>query len=237
MMLAVISNMKNMEKIRIKELIKFRKKSERSRITLVNNLRLNHALENGGSSGGDYWISCLSAIANTFKYDDIELLNDKIDLLIEKIKAKQDKRIKDEFQRNLNVLYNFRDFDFQELKPNVELTYLKKPIDKSIIDVRGLPIQAKPDHVFTFSIKNRGEIGAVWFIGQLDGFDRGELGMFADILYLYLDKHYSKDFFVNASFCIAVDAIKAQRVSYKDIQEGKVPRLLEQTIEDIKRLF
>lgn len=226
-----------MEKIRIKELIKFRRKSGQAKITLVNNLKLNQALENDSSSGGDYWISCLSAIANTFKHDNAELLSEKIDLLIEKIKITQDKRIKDEFQRNLDVLYNFRDFDFQELKPNAKLKYLKKSTDKSIVDIKGLPIQAKPDHVFSFSINNSEQIGAVWFISQLNGFDKGELGMFVDILYRYLDKHYSKDFFVNTHYCIAVDVNKAQRVNYKDIEEGKIPRLLEQTIDDIKKLL
>lgn len=230
-------NVKNMKKIRIKELIKFRRKSERAKITLVNKLKLNQTLENDSSSGGDYWISCLSAIANTFKHDNVELLNEKIDLLIEKIKVTQDKRIKDEFQRNIDVLYNFGDFDFQELKPNAKLTYLKKPTHKSIFEIKGLPIQAKPDHVFTFSINNSEEIGAVWFIAQLDGFDRDELGMFVDILYRYLDKHYAEDFFVNTSYCIAVDVNKAQSVSYKDIEEGKIPRLLDQTVNDIKKLL
>lgn len=226
-----------MEKIRIKELVKFRRKSERSRVTLVNNLKLKEPLENKSSSGGDYWISCLSAIANAFKHDNIELLKDKIDLLIEKIKITDDKRIKNQFQRNIDILYNFEDFDFQELKPNAELKYLKKPTNKSILKINGLPIQAKPDHLFTFSLNNSEEIGAVWFIAQLDGFDKGELGMFVDILYRYLDKHFAEDFFINTSYCIAIDVFKAQRVSYKDIDEGRVPRLLEQTINDIKKLL
>lgn len=226
-----------MEKIRIKKLIEFRRKSERSRITLVNNLKANKVLEDDSSSGGDYWISCLSAIVNTFKHETIELLSEKINLLIEKIKLTPDKRIKDEFQRNIDVLYNLGDFDFQELKPNAELIYLKKPTNKSILIINGLPIQVKPDHVFTFSINNSKEIGAVWFIAQLNGFDRGELGMFVDIMYRYLDKHYSKDFFVNTSYCIAVDVNKAQHVSYKDIEEGKIPQLLEQTVDDIIKLL
>ena len=226
-----------MEKIRIKELVQFRRKSERSKITLVNNLKLNKTSEIDSSSGGDYWISCLSAIANSFKYDTIEFLGEKIDLLIEKIRTTEDKRIKNEFQRNIDVLYSFGDFDFQEIKPNTVLKFLKKPTDKSILDINGLPIQAKPDHVFTFSINNSEEIGAVWFVAQLDGFDKVELGMFVDILYRYLDKHFSKDFYVNTSYCIAVDVNKAQRISYKDIEEGRIPKLLEQTVNDIKKLL
>ncbi|MFA5850955.1 MAG: hypothetical protein WC833_13875 [Bacteroidales bacterium] len=183
-----------MEKIRIKELVKFRRKSERSRITLASNLKSDNKLDTIDSSGGDYWISCLSAIVNVFKYDNVELLDEKIDLLNDKIRATGDKRIKDQFQRNADVLYSFKDFDFEEIKPNVKLTYQKKPISKSILEIKGLPIQAKPDLVFTFSINSRKEIGAVWFIAQLDGFEKGELGMFVDVLYRYLIKHFSKDF-------------------------------------------
>jgi hypothetical protein len=226
-----------MEKIRIKELIEFRRKSERSRITLVKNLKLNKVIKNDSSTGGDYWISCLSAIANVFKYDNLILLDEKINLLIEKIRTYEDKRIKDQFQRNIDVLYNFEDFDFQEIKPNSKLSYLKKPTAISILDINGIPIQAKPDHVFTFSINNSEEIGAIWFIAQLDGFDKGELGMFVDILFRYLDKHFSNDFYVNTSYCIAVDVNKAQYISYKDIEEGRIPKFLENTIEDIKRFL
>lgn len=226
-----------MEKIRIKELVQFRRKSVRSKITLVNNLKLNKTSDNNNSSGGDYWISCLSAIANSFKFGSIEYLGGKIDLLIEKIKTSEDKRIKNQFQRNVDVLYSFGDFDFQEIKPNGELKFLKKPTANSILNINGLPIQAKPDHVFTFSINNSEEIGAVWFIAQLYGFDKGELGMFVDILHTYLCEHFSRDFYVNSSFCIAVDVNNAQSISYKDIEEGRIPKLLEQTVNDIKRFL
>lgn len=226
-----------MEKIRIKELVDFRRKSERSKITFVNNLKLNKKSENDSSSGGDYWISSLSAIENSFKYNNKEFLGEKIDALNEKISANKDKRIINQFQRNVDILSSFGDFDFQEIKPNAELTFLKKPNDRSIIDINGLPIQAKPAHVFTFSINKSQEIGAVWFIAQLGGFDKGELGMFVDILYRYLDKHFSKDFYVNTSYCIAVDANKAQYVSYKDIEEGRIPKLLDQTINDLKKIL
>lgn len=226
-----------MEKIRIKELVKFRRKSERSRITLANNLKLEKKSDGADSSGGDYWISCLSAIANAFKYDNLELLDEKIDLLNDKIIATDDKRIKNQFQRNADVLHNFKEFDFEELKPNEEFVYQKKPKAKSILQIKGLPIQAKPDHVFTFATNESDEIGAVWFIAQLDGFNKGELGMFVDILYRYLITHFSEDFFVNTSYCFAIDVNKGQSVSYKDIEEGRVPKLLEKTIEDLKKLL
>lgn len=224
-----------MEKIGIKVLVDFRRKSERGKITLVRNLKkINISSENDESSGGDYWISCLSAIANTFKDDDNNLLTEKINLLVEKIKATNYRRTKNQFQSNIDVLYSFGDFDFQEIKPDVKLSYLKKPTNKSILHIAGLPIYVKPNHVFTFSTKDRLEIGAVWFIAQKDGFSKGELGMFVEVLYQYLSNYYDKEFNINTTYCIVVDVNKAQRISYKDLQEGKVPKLLVQTIEELK---
>lgn len=226
-----------MDKIRIKELVKFRRKSDRSKITLANNLKLEKKLNGADSSGGDYWISCLSAISNAFKYNNLELIDEKIDLLNEKIEGTDVKGTKNQFQRNVDVLYGIKDFDFEEIKPNEELSYQRKSKPKSIIETKGLPIQVNPNHVFTFSINERKEVGAVWFIAQLDGFDKGELGMFVDILYRYLMTHFSEDFFVNTSYCIAIDVNKGQSVSYKDIEEGRVLKLLEKTIEDLKKLL
>lgn len=226
-----------MEKIRIKDLVKFRRKSERSRITIAKNLKLEKKSDSANSSGGDYWISCLSAISNAFKDDNLELLDNKMILLNDKIIANDDKRIKDQFQRNFDVLYNFKEFDFKEIKPNEEFVFQQKQKVKSILQINELPIQAKPDHVFTFSRNERDEVGAVWFIAQLNGFDKGELGMFVDILYRYLITHYSEDFFVNASYCFAIDVNKVQSVSYKDIEEGTVPKLLDKTIENLKKLL
>lgn len=223
-----------MEKIRVKELIEFRRKSERSKITLVNNLKSNKKLEDDTSPGGDYWVCCLSAIANTFRDNKIELLNEKINLLTEKIKTNGNKKIKDQFQRNIDILHNFRDFDFQDLKPNTELNFLTKPHHKSILNIKGLPIHVKPNHVFAFSKNDRKEVGAIWFIAKIDGFDKGDLGIFVDVLYRYLDQNFSKEFAVNTSYCIAVDVNKAQYVSYNELEEDRIPKLLENTIDEIK---
>lgn len=225
-----------MEKVTITELVDFRRKSERSKKTFANNLRLRQKSDNDDSEGGNYWISCLSAISNVFRYNNIDLLDEKIELLSEKIEVTEIKRIKSQFQRNIDILNNFEDFDFQDIKPNSDLTFLKKPTSKSIIDIKGFPVLVSPNHVFSFSINNSEEIGAVWFVAKLDGYNKSELGMFADILYRYLDKHFSNDFFVNTSFCIAVDVFNGQKVIYEDIEKGEIPILIEKTIDEINRL-
>lgn len=224
-----------MKKITIKNLIDFRRKSERSKKTFAYNLRLDKKSDDN-SGGGDYWISCLSAISNAFKYDEIEYLSDKIELLKDKIEVSDGRGIKLQFQRNMDILYGFEDFDFKNVRPKADLKFLKKPSDKSILDIKGFPIQARPNHVFTFSKKGSEEIGAVWFIAKLDGYKKSELGMFADIIYRYLEKHYSKDFFVNPKYCIAIDVVNGKDVTYKDIRKGKIPVLIENTIDEIKKL-
>lgn len=224
-----------MKKITIKNLIDFRRKSERSKKTFAYNLKLDKKSDDS-SGGGDYWISCLSAISNGFKYDKVDYLNDKIKLLKDKVEVSDDRRIKMQFQRNMDILFGFEDFDFKTIRPNADLKFLKKPSDKSIIDISGFPVQARPNHVFTFSKKGSDEIGAVWFIAKLDGYKKNELGMFADMIYRYLNKHYSKDYFVNPKYCIAIDVVNGKEVSYKEIKKGKIPILIESTIDEIKKL-
>lgn len=224
-----------MEKVTVKNLIDFRRKSDRTKISFVNNLKREKVADDS-SGGGDYWISCLSAISNTFRDQNTDLLDEKIELLKYKIKCSEDKKIKDQFQRNIDILINFEDFDFQHLKPSNDLTYHTQPKIKSILDIKGFPIEAKPNHVFSFSENNRDEIGSIWFIAKLNGYKKSELGMFSDILYRYLDKHYSNDFYVNPSFCIAVDVFNGQEVNYTEIQNANIPSLIDSTIEDIKNL-
>lgn len=223
-----------MKKITIKNLIDFRRKNEQTKITFVNNL--NREKKSGeASGGGDYWVSCLSAISNAFRYNNFDLLNEKIELLREKIKLSEIKRIKTQFQRNIDILNNFEDFDFQNIKPKSDLTFHKQPKIKSILTIKGFPIEAIPSHVFSFSENKSEEIGAVWFIAKLDGYKKNELAMFADILYRYLDKHYSKNYYVNPSYCIAIDVFKGQKISYKDVMKNKIPILIEETIDEIKK--
>lgn len=222
-----------MEKITVKQLIKFRGKSARTKITFVKNLD-KEKIKSSDDSGGDYWISCLSAIRNTFKFNNADLLDEKISLLVDKINIEEDGRIKDQFQRNLDIVNNFKDYDFKHLKPDVDLIFLTQPKAHAILNIKGFPIEAKPCHIFTFSNNKSEEIGGIWFVAQLEGFKNSELGMFVDILYRYLDKYYSKNFYINPDYCIAVDLYNGQEVSYSEIQKGKIPILIDSTLDDLK---
>jgi hypothetical protein len=113
------------------------------------------------------------------------------------------------------------------------LKFLNQPKHQTILDIKGLPIEAKPCHIFSFSENNSEEVGGVWYIAQLKGFKKSELGMFTDILYRYLNTHYSKKFYVNPRFCIAVDLFNGQEVNYTEIQNGTIPILIDSTLDEL----
>lgn len=224
-----------MKKITIKNLIDFRrKKSESTKRTFVNNLKKEKKKKEGDSDGGNWWVTSTSAISNVFRYDDERFINDKIDELNEKYNKAQHRTTKIQFKQNIDILLGFEDFEYNNIRPEVELTFLHKPNEKSLLDIEGFPIQAWPHHVFTFSENGSDEIGSVWFVAVKEGFTNTELGMYVDIIYRYLKKHYAEDYFVNPKYCVAVDVMSGKTVDYTAIENGDIPILIEKTIDEIK---
>jgi len=224
-----------MEKVTIKNLIDFRAKSDRSKITFLNNLR-KEKIKDPNEEGGDYWISCVSTISNVYRNNDRTLLGKKVTEIQAKLKGTTRKQTRDQYQWNIDILIHFEDFDLQTIRPNVDLQIQKQSKANSLLDINGLPIEAKPSHVFSFSENGSDEIGAVWFVAKKGGYHLHDLGMFADIIYRYLDSRYSKEYFVSTSFCIAVDVFSGKVVRYKDIESGIIPTLIDATIDQINKL-
>lgn len=223
-----------MKKITVKNLIDFRAKSDRAKVTFVNKLKTEE-IKIKADDGGDYWISCVSAIRSVFKQNDRSLLVKKIAAIQDKLKITQREQTRDQYQRNIDILHRFEDFDLQSIRPTVGITIQVQPENKAILNINGLPIEAKPSHVFSFSENGSEEIGAVWFVAKKGGYEENELGMFADISYRYLDRYYSRDYFVNTSFCMAVDVFSGKLVRYGDIEIGKVNSIIDTTIDHFKR--
>lgn len=225
-----------MKKISIKNLIDFKRRTEISRLTLINNIGKDKN-NDFGEGGGDYWVSCLSAISNVFSTENTDLINQKVDFLINKISETDINKTKARWQKNIDILHNFEEYDFKSIKPIGELTFHKKPDSKSIIDINSLSIVSKPHHVFSYNNKDFQEIGAVWFVAKKDGYKKSELGMFSDIIYRYLNKHYSEQYKINPAFCIAVDVFNCQEVSYLQLVNGEVTSLLDSTVDEMKKIF
>jgi len=226
-----------MEKIAIGKLIDFGRKGIKGRRTLVNNLKTPQVKKDESTGGGNYWVSALSAISNAFIENKNELINEKIDILIDKIEAAEAKITKDMFQQNINILYNFEEYDFQSLKPNVELSYQKEPKNKSIIIIKGLPLFVDPNHVFTFEENGVKKIGAVWFVAKKNGFRPEELATITDILFRYLDTHYSAKFKVDTDFCLVKDVSGLTKISFTQILNAEIRSTLKQTLDEIKELL
>lgn len=222
-----------MREITIRGLIAYRHKFDAGKRKFANDLDFDLEKKDDDGSGGNYWICCTSAIVNCFKTNNLQFIIDKIDELEYKFEQSDNDRTKIMYKRNLSILYNYEAFDFSNLKPIPRLTFLKKHKEDSILNVSGLKIKVTPDCVFSFVSDNNNEIGAIWFIAKLGGYDDDELGMFTDILYRYLNQVYSKSHTINPKYCIAVDIVKNNIVNFSNIQKEEVIAIFDSTIADV----
>ncbi len=225
-----------MRKISVKDLVDFRRKSERSKNTFAKNLKVEkEKIKTDG--GGDYWVISLSAISNSFRNNTLEPIAEKLIELNVKNGKKVIKQTKDMYLRNASILANYENFDLKRWRPSKELIFQRKHKQDSVLSVKGLPIQVTPHHIFSFEKNGKVEIGAIWFIAKLNGFKKEELGMFTDILYRYLKSHYSKTHTLNPRYCIAVDVVNKLEVNYAQIKKKEVPAFLNVTLQDLKNLI
>lgn len=223
-----------MRKLSIKNIIEFRRKSYSGKQKFSADVKLD-AEKNNIESGGDYWITSLSAISNSYKQNDLQYINDKIYELEEKLENSEYDRTKTMYKRNIAILYSFEDIDFKKWRPSNKITFIKKHNPNSVISIKGLQVQATPHHVLTYQKNGDKEIGAIWFIAKLGGYKKDELGMFADILYRYLKINFSKDYTLNPKYCIAVDVVNNFDVKYSQIEEAEIPAILIPTIDEIRK--
>lgn len=225
-----------MIKISINKIIEFRRKSPNSRRTFLDNLKkIKPKAEKG--SGGDHWTHSISVINNIFESGNSNLLKEKRNLLIDKHNATSYPVPKLMYKRNIDILTKFETFRFSRIKPNQKLNFLHKSRDKSYLSVKGLTIQVKPSQVFTFVESRTEKISAVWFVAKIDGYEIEELGIFVDALYLYLKSNYSKEFEIDPEYCTVVDAITLDVVNYAQLTSGRVPRLLNSTLDSMGKLI
>lgn len=223
-----------MEKVGVSKLIDFsRKKTQGSKLTFVNNLKKPKAENTDG--GGDYWITSTSACAATFWYQDKSHIENKIEELKEKINATDHKQTKDQFIQNVNILLSMDDFDFGGIIPQAEV--VKQSRKENIINIHNLPIQVRPQHIFSYKIGDKENIGGVWFVAKKGGYTEGELGMFSNALHKYLSKRFSDKYIVDPNYCISVDVSNVKSVSYSQLLKKQVPDLLNSTINDLRKLM
>lgn len=227
-----------MEKITVKELIEFRKKgSDKSKRNFALKLKTRKAKEKKeeeNNSGGNYWSISNSSIYNTFKHGKDEYYDNKIEDILERQKKTNVKKDITMYQRNLDVLRSFKEFDILSLRPATISKF--ETIHKSIkvITIRSFPIYINPDLVFHFEHDGKQFIGALLLAPKLDGYTKAELSIFCEVLYRFLNEHYSKDYQISEEYCIVTDTFNASKISYLDIINARTPSLLNSTLLEIK---
>lgn len=223
-----------MEKIGVSKLVEYRRiKKEGPKLTFIKNLRKPKLKTS--SDGGDYWICCTSACAATFWNKDKAYLDAKIQELKDKIEESAHKQTKNQFQINIDIMFAMQDFDFDSISPQVELE--KKSLKENIIKLHDLPVQVRPQHIFSYEIDEDAHIGGVWFVAKKGGYSDAEIGLFATTLYRYFTKRYSNKFTIDPGYCIAIDVSRAKEIRYSDILRGQTPDLLDSTIRELRKLL
>jgi hypothetical protein len=113
-----------MKALSIKEVIRFRNKKDSNRIVFAKTLMRNTEVKDL-DSGGDYWVSCVSAICNSYRFNDPQYIDDKISLLEKKIDNKGFQRTQNMYKINLTILHSYINRDWSSLRPN-GIKFLKK---------------------------------------------------------------------------------------------------------------
>lgn len=229
-----------MEKITVKELIKFRQKtSEKLKKSFAQKIKFRKSVAKVSANkkgGGNYWSISNSCIQNVFKDDTEEYYDSKINeaLILKEIEKRE--RFKTMYQRNIDILSNFKEFEILKLRPENIINFESIQKQQRVIRVSNFPIYLNPNLVFSFEVIGEKQIGALLLVSQLDGFNKSELGMFCEMLYKFLVLNFSDEYQISKEYCIIIDTCFSKIITYTDLAEGKVPLLINATLEELKKL-
>jgi len=219
-------------KVPVKKLIEFRRLSEKRKSSFGNKLTIPKETVSN-DSGNDYWTRSLSGLSTAFKQNDNLIIKGRIERILDVYEDKDDKKTKLMYDRNLNILHNYEDFNFMILRPSIELNFLPKP--RILINISGLPIQVIPHQIFSYKEKEEMKVGGIWFVIWLKEFKESDLGIYSEALYRYLLTNYSKEYVVDPNYCLIVDALSMGTVTYQQILLGEIAPLLETTIDMVNK--
>lgn len=65
---------------------------------------------------------------------------------------------------------------------------------------------------------------------------KNELGIFCEALHKFLIKYFSDKFQISDDYCIAIDTVNAQSVTFKDLLNKKIMTSLDKTLEEMSKI-
>ncbi|MFC4163852.1 hypothetical protein ACFOWU_09315 [Epilithonimonas zeae] len=224
-----------MKDIRVKDLVTFKRLTERRKSTFLINLQKEKIVkENDESSGGDYWVRSISALNNAFRENDNRFISDKITDIINDYSPKLNKGTRDKYDRNLQILYNYEDFDFRSITPTEEIKILSKARKSGVIEIAALSLKVEIHHIYTFTVDDKEYLGALLFAAQKDGYQQSELGVFAEAIFNFLTANYSSKYIIHPSFIKVVGVMTRVIVDYQMVLDDLLPSIILPIIENIK---
>ncbi|MBD1383966.1 hypothetical protein IDJ75_01645 [Mucilaginibacter rigui] len=222
------------KKVPVMELVKFRRLSEKSQATFVNNLKIpKKPKSDSGDGGGNYWVRSISCVSNAFKKNDNKLIQDKIDEVTNAYNSAKLERTRTMHKRNLEILYNYIGFDFESWWPTSNIQILANP--QLTLTIKGIPIQVIPSCIFSYEIDGEQKVGGLWFVCWLDGFKPDDLGIFSESLFRYLSFLFEKRHTIEPKDCYIVDISTMDRSTYQELLDGKIDAMLENTINTLNK--
>ena len=226
-----------MKEISVKDLIDFRRKSDRSKETFIQKLNYSAGGEIEPASGGDYWVRSLTALSRAFKEGDNSIIVERIKNILEDYQPNMSDKTKTMYDRNLQILYNYEDFDFGELKPTNEIVILEKLRKKGVLSMQGLPVKVLLHQLYSFENEEGNDsLGCVLFLAKLQPYQPTELGIFAEAVFNFLNANYAEKFTISPEDIRILDVMTGTKISYQNVLDGAVPSLLSSTLDEIVKL-
>lgn len=221
-----------MKELSIKKIIEYNSYSDRRKSTMLGKLRVDSIFSNS-KDARDYWHRSLSSIRKSFKTENYQLLIDRIESLANDHSKSTIKKTKIMYERNIQVLRNFLDFDYSILIPAHKIRFISQNNEVSIININGIHLKIYGDDLFSYKINDVEYVGAVWFVACKDGYKNEELTIFLDALFRMLDSKLSDKYCVDSDYCLVVDAMKMNILSYSQIKDNPIKSKLEQLVNEI----
>src|SRR4051812_37956476 len=131
-----------MRKLSLKSIVAFRSKSPKGKKKFVDSLKLPIKPKIVTEGGGDYWITSLTAIVNSFKANKADSITNKIEKLQEKIRGAKSSQVRSMYQRNIDILNSFSLYDLNKLRPGEDIEFLNKKSASSILKIKDFEIES-----------------------------------------------------------------------------------------------